>query len=85
MNFAVLWLYTKVFSANLGCDVLWRGKSEQSVKLFSVKIVFFTNLRKFSPLKVSRYTVLGASSGFHEKYSVMTRSTPPGCRKTTKV
>ena len=29
------------------------GKMEQSAKVFSAKIVFFTNSRKFSPLKVS--------------------------------
>ena len=37
--------------------VLWRGTSEQSMKVFPAKIVIFTNLRKFSLLKVSRYTV----------------------------
>ena len=37
------------------CGVLWYGKSEQSAKIFSVKIVFFTNSRKFAPSKVSRY------------------------------
>ena len=35
-----------------GHVVLWCGTSEQSAK-----IVFFTNLRKFSPSKVSSYTV----------------------------
>jgi len=35
----------------------WRGKSEQSAKVFSAKIVFFTNPRKFSPSKVSCYMV----------------------------
>ena len=40
-----------------GCVVLWRGTSEQSAKVFSTKIVFFTNSRKFSPSKVSRCTV----------------------------
>ena len=38
--------------------VLWRSKSEQSVKVFSTKIVFFTNSRKYSPSKLSRYMVL---------------------------
>ena len=37
----------------LGLGVLWRGKREQSAKVFS----FFTNSRKFSPLIVSRCTV----------------------------
>ena len=65
MNFAVLWLFANVFSAKFVCvwgggggGVFWCGKSEQSMKVFSTKIVFFTNSRKFSPLKVSRYTVL---------------------------
>ena len=33
------------------------GTSEQSAKVFSKKILFFTNLRKFSPAKVSCYAV----------------------------
>ena len=37
-----------------GRRVLWRGKSEQSAKVLSAKIVFII---KFSPSKVSRYTV----------------------------
>ena len=40
-----------------GRGVLWRGKTEQSTKVFLAKVVYFTNLRKFTPLKVSRYTV----------------------------
>ena len=38
----------------------WRGKSEQSVSVFSAKIVFFINSRKFSPSKVSaiRYSLV---------------------------
>ena len=56
-NFVVLWLYAMVFSAKFGAWCLWRSKSEQSVKVFSAKIVFFTNSRKFSPSKVSCYTV----------------------------
>ena len=32
-----------------GRGVLWCGKSEQPVKFFSSKIVFFTNLRIFFP------------------------------------
>ena len=34
--------------------VHWRGKSEQSAKVFSVKIVFFTNSQKFSVAEASR-------------------------------
>ena len=37
--------------------VFWRGMSEQSMEVFSAKILFSTNLRKFSASKVSRYTV----------------------------
>ena len=40
------------------CGILWRGTSKQSAKAFSAKIIFFTNLWQFSPLKVSRYTVI---------------------------
>ena len=56
-NFTVLWLSAKVFSVKLGGVVSFGTASEQSAKVFSAKIVFFTNLWKFSPLKVSRYTV----------------------------
>ena len=34
---------------------LFGGTSEQSTKVFSAKILFSTNLRKFSPTKVSHY------------------------------
>ena len=38
MNFAVLWLFVKVFSAKfLGVLSFWHGKSEQSVKVFSLE------------------------------------------------
>ena len=40
-----------------GRGVLWCSKTKQSTKVFSAKIIYFTNSRKFSPLKVSRYTV----------------------------
>ena len=33
------------------------GTSEQSMKVFSTKILFFTSSQKFSPTKVSHYTV----------------------------
>ena len=52
VNFVVLWVYVY-----LGLGVLWCSKSEQSAKVFSMKFIFFTNSRKFSPSKVSRYTV----------------------------
>ena len=56
MNFAVLWLYTKVFSAKFGA---WHPLAQQKRAIhesFLCEIVFFT--RKFSPSKVSHYTVL---------------------------
>ena len=56
MNFAVLWLYTKVFSAKFGA---WHPLARQKRAIhesFLCEIVFFT--RKFSPSKVSHYTVL---------------------------
>ena len=49
-NFMVLWVSMKVFSAKFG--VVWHSKNKQSTKIFSVKIVFFTNSQKFSPSKV---------------------------------
>ena len=42
---------------NLGAWSPWCSTSKQSVKVFSVKILFFSNSRKFSPLKVSCYIV----------------------------
>ena len=57
-NFAVLWLFVKVFSANFGGVATMVRKGEQSVKVFSMKIAFFINLRNFSPLKVSCYANL---------------------------
>ena len=47
----------KLSPQNLKAWHLWHCKSEQSVKVFSAKIVFFTNLRKVSPSKVPCYTV----------------------------
>ena len=42
-NFVVLWLHTKVFSAKFGVWHPLARQKEQSVKVFSTKIVFFTN------------------------------------------
>ena len=58
MNFAVLWLFTKVFSTKFG-GVVSFGMAQVSnlQKVFSMNIVFFTNSRKFSPLKISHYAV----------------------------
>ena len=58
MSFEVLWLCTEVFSAKFGSVVSFGGTSEQSVQVFS------TNLRKFSPSKVSCYTVLASILAF---------------------
>ena len=57
-NFAVLWLYAKVFSAKFGA---WHPLAWQKWAIhesFLCEIIFFTNSRKFSPSKVSCYTVL---------------------------
>ena len=51
------WLIVKVFPRKLGAWHPWSSKSEQSVKVFSTKIIFFTNSRKFSHSKVFRYAV----------------------------
>ena len=61
-NFAVLGYTCKFSPQNLGRGVLWCDKSEQSPKVFSMKMSFFTNLRKFSPSRVSRYTVISSQS-----------------------
>ena len=56
--------YSRKFSLrNLGAWHPWHGTSEQSAKVFSTKIVFFTNSRKFSPSKVSRCTVFVGRGG----------------------
>ena len=49
MNFVVLWLFASFLHEIWGCDVLWCGESEQSVKVFSAKSVLFTNSRSFLP------------------------------------
>ena len=59
-NFAVLWLFMRVFSTKFGGGgrgILRHGKSEQFAKVSSGKIVFFDQFTKVSPSKVSRYTV----------------------------
>ena len=48
-----------------GRGVLWHSKSEQSVKVLSMKIVFFTNSHKFSPSSVSCYTVISGWECHH--------------------
>ena len=51
-NFTVLWLFAKFFFAKF-----WGVASFGTAKVFSAKILFFTNSQKFSPLTVSRYTI----------------------------
>ena len=59
-NFAVLWLFVTVFLHEIwGCGILWHGKVSNPRKFSPQKNVLFTNLRKFSPSKVSHYTVHG--------------------------
>ena len=56
--------YTRKFSPwNLGRGVLWHGQSEQSAKVFSVKIVFSPICKSFLPQKFTtiRYTVVHIS------------------------
>ena len=45
-SFEVLWLFRKVFLIKFGSIVSFGGTNEQSVKVFSEKIVFSTNLQK---------------------------------------
>ena len=59
MNFEVLWLFVKVFSTKFGGMVSIGGTSEQSAKVFFMKIEFSTNLCKFSPSKVFHYVLVG--------------------------
>ena len=57
VNFTVLWLYTKVFSARFGA---WHPLALQKRAIresFLRENHIFTHSRKFSPSKVSRYTV----------------------------
>jgi len=53
-NLAALWLFTTTKFGGVA-SLAWQKRVIH--KVFSAKIVFFTNSRKFSPLKVSRYTV----------------------------
>ena len=51
VNFAVLWLFAKKRKKFWGCGILWYSTSEQSTKVFSMKILCSTNSQKFSPFK----------------------------------
>lgn len=42
-KFEALWLFLKVFFATFGGMASFGGTSKQSVKVFSVKIIFSTN------------------------------------------
>ena len=57
-NFAVLWLYAKVFSVKFGAwrPLAWQKRAIRESFLHKDRI--FTNLRKFSPSKVYWYTVM---------------------------
>ena len=64
MNLEVLWLLAKVFFAKFAGVVSVGSTSQQSTKVFSTKIILFTNSQKFSSLskafplsKVFHYTV----------------------------
>ena len=48
MNFEVLWVFPKAFSAKVEDVAFISSTSEQSAKVFSAKIVFSTNSQKFS-------------------------------------
>ena len=50
MNFEVLWLLAKVFSAKFAGVATVGSTSEQSAKVFTTKIILFTNSQKFSSL-----------------------------------
>ena len=56
-NFMVLWLYTKVFSVKFGawCPLVLQKRAIR--ESFPHENRIFTNLQKFFPSKVSRYTV----------------------------
>ena len=45
----ILWLFIKVFSTKFGGMASFGGISEHFTKVFSVKILFFTNSQKFTP------------------------------------
>ena len=63
MNCVVLWLFAKVFSTKFWGVASFGTAKASNLKVFSAKIVFFTNSQKFSPSKVFRYTVDAESEG----------------------
>ena len=63
VNCVVLWLFAKVFSTKFWGVASFGTAKASNLKVFSAKIVFFTNSQKFSPSKVFRYTVDAESEG----------------------
>ena len=59
VNFEVLWLFAKVFSAKFGDVVSFGGTSEQSTKVFSVKMFFPPICESFLPQKFLTVRYLG--------------------------
>ena len=76
-NFAVLWLYTKVFSAKFGVrhPSAWQKRAIRESFLLENRI--FTNSRKFSLSLVSRYTVCS--------FTPLTRCTECTCVHSHKI
>ena len=69
VNFSVLWLFAKVFSVKFGP---WHSLAQHKQAIcgsFLRENRFFTNLQKFSPLKVSCYTVHGRMS-YHWQHTM---------------
>ena len=59
MNFEVSWLFAKAFSAKFEGMASFCGISEQSAKVFFVKILCSTTLQKFSTYTVYLETCMG--------------------------
>ena len=58
VNFEVLWLFTKVFSAKFGGVASFGGSSEQSAKVFSTNFFLFSLIHtSFFPAEVYHHTV----------------------------
>ena len=67
-NFTILWLFVKVFSAKFGGVVVF-GKSEQSAKVFSAKIVFSPICGSFLPQ--SSFLLYSTITSILEYYSIL--------------
>ena len=61
-NFRKFWGFVAICKSFLreiwGCGIHWRHKQAIYESFLYENIVFFTNLLKFSPLKVFRYTII---------------------------